>query len=222
MPNNLTIQKIIGILLHRIKFIIIVTLAMGVLFFCVSKFFIPPTYETSAMIYVQNYKNDSTGSNADAQKIYQSDISGSSNLASVCVTLFKNSDEITALYNGCNVNISVADDSFFITIYVSGNDAQDCANVANQITEKCADVFNNRFVYGQIGTIRTAKTPERPSAPNNPKNALLGLGVGLVASCLIVILLEIIDTTIKSDDNLSEIYNIPVFAEIPDFESSGR
>ena len=194
MPNNLTIQKIIGILLHRIKFIIIVTLAMGVLFFCVSKFFIPPTYETSAMIYVQNYKNDSTGSNADAQKIYQSDISGSSNLASVCVTLFKN----------------------------SGNDAQDCANVANQITEKCADVFNNRFVYGQIGTIRTAKTPERPSAPNNPKNALLGLGVGLVASCLIVILLEIIDTTIKSDDNLSEIYNIPVFAEIPDFESSGR
>ena len=54
------------------------------------------------------------------------------------------------------------------------------------------------------------------------KNTLIGVAVGLVLACLIAILLELIDTTIKNDDDLSAMYKIPVFAEIPDFESSGR
>ena len=36
------------------------------------------------------------------------------------------------------------------------------------------------------------------------------------------VLLELIDTTIKSDEDLSEIYKIPVFAEIPDFNTGGK
>ena len=35
-------------------------------------------------------------------------------------------------------------------------------------------------------------------------------------------MLEMIDTTIKNDDDLSAMYKIPVFAEIPDFENQGR
>ena len=33
---------------------------------------------------------------------------------------------------------------------------------------------------------------------------------------------KLIDTTIKSDDDLSAMYKIPVFAEIPDFENVSR
>ena len=61
-----------------------------------------------------------------------------------------------------------------------------------------------------------------PYEPNNLKNTLLGLLVGLVTSCVIAILLELIDTTIKADDDIQEIYGLPVFAEIPDFETQGR
>ena len=38
MPKNITIQKIIGILLHRLKFILLATLLAGILFFLYSKF----------------------------------------------------------------------------------------------------------------------------------------------------------------------------------------
>jgi capsular polysaccharide biosynthesis protein len=41
----------------------------------------------------------------------------------------------------------------------------------------------------------------------------------LILACVISILLELIDTTIKPDEDLSEIYKVPVFAEIPDFET---
>ena len=120
MPKNITIQRILGVLLHRIRFIVIVALAAGLLTFLYTTFFITPQYTSSTMIFVQNYnkkdtssdssanksdadasKNSNSSSNESnnevAQKIFNSDISGSSTLAKICVTLFQNSDKITAL-----------------------------------------------------------------------------------------------------------------------------
>lgn len=223
MAKNVTIQKIISVLLQRVKFIAITTILVGLLFFLYSSFIITPMYSTSSMIYVQNYNNNSdTGTNKEAQKIYGSDISGSSSLANICVTLFKNSDKITALYDDCNVDISVSEGSFYITISVSGSDPQKCANVANQIADVSKDVFDDQFAYGQIGIIRQAKVPTSSYYPNNLKNTFFGLIVGFAAACVISILLELIDTTIKSDDDIQSMYGIPVFAEIPDFENQSR
>lgn len=241
MAKNVTIQRIVGVLLHRIKFIILATVVMGLLFFMYSRFVIAPMYSTSTMIYVQNYSSaqranantkSTTPKNADDdtakkttneenQKIYPADISASANLAEICVTLFKNSDEMTALYDGCTVNVDVTDGTFFITITVDGKDAQKCANVANQLAEKAAEVYNSKFSYGQIGTLRQAKVPSAPYAPSNAKNMLIGAAIGLIASCLISILIELIDTTIKSEDDIQDMYGIPIFAEIPDFENQG-
>lgn len=241
MAKNVTIQRIVGVLLQRIKFIILATVVMGLLFFMYSRFVIAPMYSTSTMIYVQNYSssqresaNDKSSTtkkadddtakkttNEENQKIYPADISASANLAEICVTLFKNSDEMTALYDGCTVNVDVTDGTFFITITVDGTDAQKCANVANQLAEKAAEVYNSKFSYGQIGTLRQAKVPSAPYAPSNTKNMLIGAAIGLIASCLISILIELIDTTIKSEDDIQDIYGIPIFAEIPDFENQG-
>ena len=44
MPKNITIQKILGVLLHRIRFIVIVALAAGLLTFLYTYFFITPQY----------------------------------------------------------------------------------------------------------------------------------------------------------------------------------
>ena len=242
--QNITVQRILGVLLHRIRFIIILSLAVGLLAFLYTTFFITPIYSTSTMIFVQNYSksNPQTGGNSadvdgsqtsgssdynssnneQAQKIFNSDISGSANLAGITVTLFQNSDEITSLYDGCSVDISAVNGTFYIVISASGADPEKCANVANQIAEACDEVFHKNFMYGQLGVIRTAKTPGAPISPNKVQNTLIGAGIGLVIACVISILLELIDTTIKPDEDLSEIYKIPVFAEIPDFSNGSR
>ena len=46
---------------------------------------------------------------------------------------------------------------------------------------------------------------------------MVGFAVGLVAAIGISILLELIDSTVKPGDDLQTLYDIPVFAEIPDF-----
>lgn len=221
MARNVTVQKIISILLRRVKFIILAAVVMGLLFFMYSNFIIAPRYSTSSMIYVQNYGDAKNGINKQNEKMYSSDINASSSLANICVTLFKNSDEMTSLYDGCYVNVAVEDGTFFITFSVDGTDAQKCANVANQLADKAGDVFKERFMYGRVGSIRQAQVPSVPYSPSNLKNTFIGVLIGLIASCIISILLELIDSTIKADDDIQEMYGIPVFAEIPDFENQG-
>lgn len=244
MPQNITLQKILGILLHRLPMILLSGVLVGLMFFLYTSFFIKPVYSSSTMIYIQNYgkqssnkatddtqdttaarsnaNSESLQSNNDvAQKIFNSDLSGSAALASNCITLFRNSDEITAKYQGCDVSMEVTDGTFYITITANGNDPDQCMQVANEVAAECDPVFHSHFPYGKIGVIRAAG-PGAQISPDKIKNTMIGVLVGIVLACLIAILLELVDTTIKNDDDLSAMYKVPVFAEIPDFENSGR
>ena len=252
MSKNFTVQKILGVLLHRLPFILLSGVVAGMIFFIYTSVAIKPVYSTSSMIYIQNYgkqqqqqattpqdkgeettapaatkassgTSDASESNNDkAQKIFNSDLSGSAALASSCVILFQNDPEVTEMYHGCNVSMKVENDnSFFITISVSGTNAKDCKTTADNVAIRCSEVFNKYFPYGKTGTIRAAGDAGQVS-PNKVQNTLVGVAVGLVFAIIVAILLEMIDTTIKNDDDLSAIYKIPVFAEIPDFENQGR
>ena len=251
MGKNVTIQKIISILLHRLPLIILSGVLMALIFFLYSSIIIKPVYSTSAMIYVQNYgkrdadKSDDKGNttpttptepkknsssdtdsmqsnNELAQKIFNSDLAGSSALASNCVILFQNDPKVTEMYNDCDVAITTVNGSFYINISVKGTDPKKCKVVADNVVTRCSEVFFYRFNYGSISKIHDAYIPSSPISPNKMRNTLIGGAIGIVLACLISVLLELIDTTIKHDDDLSSIYKIPVFAEIPDFESSGR
>lgn len=216
MPKNITVQKIINILLQRLKFIILVSLIGTLSLFLYSKVFITPMYSTSSMILIQNF-TAGAGINEEYKKIYTSDINGSATLANTCVTIFQNSDDFRSVYNGCGVSISV--NSYFMTFTVTGSNPQLCADVANNLMVKAEEVFYQYFAYGHIGALRSATVPGAPFAPNNMQYGTKGFIGGLAVSVAIAILLELIDSTIKPDDDLQKLYDLPVFAEIPDFNS---
>lgn len=252
MSKNFTVQKILGVLLHRLPFILLSGVVAGMIFFIYTSVAIKPVYSTSSMIYIQNYgkqqqqqattpqdkgeettapaaakassdtSSASESNNDKAQKIFNSDLSGSAALASSCVILFQNDPEVTEMYHGCNVSMKVENDnSFFIRISVSGTNAKDCKTTADNVAIRCSEVFNKYFPYGRTGTIRAAGDAGQVS-PNKVQNTLVGVAVGLVFAIIVAIMLEMIDTTIKNDDDLAAMYKIPVFAEIPDFENQGR
>lgn len=72
---------------------------------------------------------------------------------------------------------------------------------------------------GRIEVIDTGNMPNAPVAPNVIKQTLLGLIIGFALGAGIVLLLELLDVRIKPDNNLEQMYGIPVLGNIPKIES---
>lgn len=60
-----------------------------------------------------------------------------------------------------------------------------------------------------------AQPPERPTRPNRPLINLLGLLAGLAVGTIIAVLREAFDGTVKTEEEVVELLEVPIFAEIP-------
>ena len=230
MPKDLTPQKILSMLLRHIKLIILVAALVTLIAYGYSSFFITPVYSASSLIMVQNYSEyystqPTTSYNGYNTKgrIDSGNISASSTIAANCVILFSNSPDMTSLMTDATVDIEQVEEQNFIRFNASSANPQVAANVANQLAEQAPKTFASLYGKdkGRVDTITSAVAPTTPVSPNINQNTLIGLGIGLVLGILLAFFLEIIDTTLKPGDDLAKLYNIPVFAEIVDFEKEG-
>ena len=188
-------------------------------------FFVTPIYSTTALILVQSeasFTTGSTSSNLNAEEVKVNSITSSIELANTCAVLFTEVPEMKSIISGASVSIKPVEDSYFLRITASSPDPNTAANIANRVAQAAPSVFQTYFGdAGKVDTVDEASIPSRPSSPNKTKYVLIGFLAGLIISLVISFLLEIIDTTIKPGDDLYKIYDVPVFAEIIDFEVEG-
>ena len=57
--------------------------------------------------------------------------------------------------------------------------------------------------------------PKAPTSPDVARNTAVGALLGLVIAAMIVILLAMIDTTIRSEEDLIDAFEIPILGVIP-------
>lgn len=228
MSRQLTINDILKMFLAHIKLIIIMVIVSTVLAYGYISYFVTPVYSTTALILVQNDAGFSAGGNStaeggnDSDKVNTNDITQSVMLANTCSVLFTRDPQMKSIIANNNVSINAIEDSYFLEIKVSSSDPLTAANVANQVAAAAPEVFSNYFGdKGKVDTVEEAPIPSKPSSPNVQRYVLLGFMGGLVLALAISFLIEIVDTTVKSGDDLYDIYKIPVFAEIIDFEVEG-
>ena len=227
MNKQITISDLLRMFLQHIKLIIIITLLGGVLAFLYVSYMVTPMYSTSALILVQNGNSldssysSSTGS-IGGEKVNMQDINSSVMLANTCSTLFTVDPQMKSIISGASISINVIEDSYFLRINSTSSDPHTAANIANLVANTAPEVFKKYFKdAGKVDTVEEAAVPSSPSSPNKSRYVIIGLLIGLVLSLGISFLLEIVDTTIKPGDDLYKQYEIPVFAEIVDFESEG-
>lgn len=227
MTKQITISDLLKMFLQHIKLIIVVTLLGALLAFLYVTYMVTPMYSTSALILVQNgntFESNSSASTTtvNGEKVNMSDISSSQMLANTCSTLFTVDPDMKSIISGASISISVVEDSYFLRISSTSSDPHTAANIANLVANTAPQVFKKYFGdAGKVDTVEEAGVPSSPSSPNRNRYIMIGLLIGLILSLVISFLLEIIDTTIKPGDDLYKQYNVPVFAEIVDFESEG-
>ena len=109
---------------------------------------------------------------------------------------------------------SIVKDSNLLTLEVENNDPVIAARIANAIAEQYLKLMDE-LMFSSVVVISPANVPAGPIKPNKKMNIALAFLIGLMISVLLAFLLEFLDNTLKTVDDIDQVLDLPVLAVIP-------
>ena len=114
-----------------------------------------------------------------------------------------------------NVSVSSVKDTELIEITVSNENAGYSAKIANEIakvfTEKVGEIYNINNVH----VVDEAEVSSSPSNVNHAKDIVIFAFIGAVIAIMYVLIANMLDTTVKTQQDIEKLTKCPVLASIP-------
>lgn len=219
--QNINLSEILNIFVKRWWIILISGLVTGLLTFAYSAYLIDPTYTSSGTLYVVNNPE------SQVHTYTASEYTLSVQLVNTYSEILKSSTFCQTISKRLNSRISASQVKSMLTMSGVGETEILRVNAVSKnpelAREVVQEVLNNapeeimRVVKaGSVEIIDNASMPTSPTAPNVRRNTVIGCLVGLILAALAIYILEMFDTTVKDEDELSEKYEVPVLGIIPD------
>ncbi len=208
-------------------FILIGTIVVALLAFFYSSFMMDPVYVAQGRLYITG--SATTISSGEKEDTDLSDLMISQELSRTygqfltSNTFFKNvakESKVGLSYESIKkmTKISNVENTGILQVSVSSTDPRMASKLANTILKCAPKEIERIIVAGSASIIELAETPKRPSSPNKVRNSIIGALAGLVVSILIVFLQNMFDKSIKSADEIKEIFGLPVLGMVPVIE----
>ncbi len=230
MDNNnnedfITLSQLLKLLFRKSWLIAIAAIVCAAVVFLVTFFFVTPQYEADVKVYVNN---SSLSIGSASFSISSSEISAAQSLVDTYVVILNSRSTLDELVSRTDLGYTVEELSRMITaeavneteifkITVTSPKPEDSAKIANAIAlilpAKIADTVEG----SSVRIVDYAQTPTKMSSPSYTENTALGFVVGLVLSSAIIVCLDLLDNSVRSEDYLTEVYpDIPLLTVIPD------
>lgn len=228
---EIDLQRLIGALLNKSWLIGIVAIVCAVVTFLGTFFFITPQYQSTAKFYVNN---SSLSSISDAAlSISSADISASRGLVKTYIVILNTRETLNDVidYAGVDrtygqlkgmISAESVDSTEIFQVVVTSPDPEEAEQIANAI----AYILPNRIKDIIDGTsakvVEAAVVAAKPSSPSYTKNTMIGFLLGFVAMCALIVLRELMDITVRSEEDINQSCKHPVLAAVPDMESQSK
>jgi Capsular polysaccharide biosynthesis protein len=206
---------------------LIAALTSGVISF----FILKPVYQASSTLIVGKKAADS--SQAALQTIDYSVLMANQQLAKTYGTIAKSRTVEQNVINELNLSLTVAELDKLITInpvkntevleiQVENNNPELAAAIANSMTEQFSKTVIDVKKVDSVSIVDSAVIPDKPVKPRKLLNVLIAFGVGLIASIGLVFLLEYLDNTVKTSNDVENLLGIPVLGLIPKYQTDNQ
>lgn len=126
-----------------------------------------------------------------------------------------------------NISVTSAEDTEVIKITVTHENAVYASKIANEIAKVFSKKVNEIYNINNIYIVDEAEVSDSPSNINYIKDIILFAFIGLVLSIAYIFVLNMLDTTVKTTEEIEKAYGIPVLISIPlidsfEFEKGGK
>lgn len=230
---RIDLVKIAEGLLRRLWVIILAMVLCGGALFSYASFGITPMYESSVLMYVNN---SSFSVGATSFSISSSEISAAKSLVDTYLVILETRStlndviargELDCSYDSLKRMISAGsvNDTEVFSVTVTADDPREAEHIANTIAQVLPDKIANVVEGSSVRIVDYAVVPSSKASPNIRLYTIIGLLGGLLLSCAVIAIIEVMDDQIRSENYLLENYpNIPLLTVVPDLlnERTGK
>lgn len=222
--QTIDLRNLLIILKEHIVVILVAAIACAAIGFTLSAFVIEKKYSSEALLYVEN-----SASKSDDSSININDINAAQKLVNTCQILFTSDYMLEKLsaalpqyaYTAANyekmITIESVNSTEVLKISVETSSPETSVTIADKLVELSQVEYMRVIKNGSIEVVSNAIYPQTHTFPNTTLFTAAGFAIGLFGAYFIFLIIELLDTKVKPDDDLAKKYDIPVFAEIMDF-----
>lgn len=220
MEETFSLQEIAKIIKKRLWLIIILTVTSIGIAAGISYYVLTPVYQAQTQILV-NQNNDTN--EAYSWESTQIDL-GLINTYNGIITspvilepvIEKLELEVTPKMLMTQISVSNESNSKIVTISVLDSSSVQAVEISNTVAEVFKEQIPKLLSVDNITILSAAKLSDAPSPikPNKMKNMAVAAVIGLLLGVGLALVLEFLDTTIKSERDIEEILGLPVIGVV--------
>ncbi|VWM24545.1 putative capsular polysaccharide biosynthesis protein YwqC [Collinsella intestinalis] len=212
----MTLLELLGLLKKNLKLVVILPLVCAIGMGAYAFVGMEDEYTATASMYVLA-KQDESASNLNAS------LTASQLVANDVATLLK-SDRVRDLaardlgvksLAGFEISVTSETTSRVLSVSVTGDDSKQVAELANSLAQNVSGVAQDVMQIEAVNVINLADVPTLPSGPSRTLYIVVALFAGLLMAIAIVVITDMLNTKVRSADEVEELLGIPVIGRIP-------
>lgn len=219
---TLDLRDFFMILRKRLKLIAIITVACTLISGILSFFIIKPTFEARTSIIVGkpqategNFQNSDVIMYQNLIKTY-AEIAKSERVAQSASVKLQGKYTLKQVQK--MINVTPQQGTQILMIKAENKDPKEAAAIINAVTSAFVEEAKVSFpTGGTIEVLDRAKVPEKPIKPKKALNVAIAFFLGLMVSVGLAFVLEYMDKTIKTEDDVERYLGVPVIGIIPKY-----
>lgn len=219
----MTLLELFQLLRKHLRLVVALPVGCALIMAVVSFALMGNTYTAQTSMYIL------ANSNTESQSTNYTDLTASQLLANDVATLLQ-SDRVEAdaasslgLTDLSDYKVSVTSETTtrVISLVVTGPDPQGVADVANEMASQVSVVAQDVQMADSINVIDEAVAPTSPSGPNRMLYIAVAFLAGLFLAIATVVLMDMLNTRIRSAEDAEELLGVPVVGRIPAMKKKG-
>ncbi|PTJ64497.1 Wzz/FepE/Etk N-terminal domain-containing protein [Mammaliicoccus sciuri] len=220
MEETIDLSKLFLILKKNMKYLIILPIVFLVLSMVVTFVFMTPKYSSSTQVLVNQKETDNqmmaqqVQSNLQLVNTYSEIIKSPRILDKVSKNLKGkySSNEISGM-----LTVSNQAESQILNIAVENESREAASKVANEIAKVFSKDVSKIMNVDNVSILSKADTEGNQISPQPLVNSVVGIFLGLIVALITIFLKEMLDKRIKTEEDVTEILDLPVLGTIQDF-----
>jgi capsular polysaccharide biosynthesis protein len=222
--DELDLRDILLIIQKRLWIILTLTILAALFVGTISAFFLDEIYASSTTLIVSKQKE-----NSNINDLQLNDINLSRNLVDTYSVIIKSDRVLEKVLKEVNLALPIAElrskidvksenNTEIIRITIEDTNSEIARDIANSVARVFMNEVTTLLRMDNVQVIDLAKASPSPVKPNVKMNTLIAAMIGLMAGIGIAFLLEMLDNTIKTQEDVQKYMDIPVIGIIPSFD----